>query len=54
MTHKIKKRKEQLYKCTECGLHYKEKEWADKCKAWCSEHSSCSIEIIKHSIKKAI
>lgn len=40
-----------LYRCPECGFQYKEKEWAEKCEAWCKEHKSCNLEIIKHAVK---
>lgn len=36
------------YRCPECGFVYAEKEWADKCEAWCREHKSCNLEIIQH------
>lgn len=42
--------KQGLYKCPECGLEYKEKEWAEKCEAWCKKHKSCNLEITKHAI----
>lgn len=35
--------------CSECGLHYIEKTWVDKCEAWCKEHDSCNLEITKHA-----
>ncbi|MBU1017161.1 DUF2933 domain-containing protein [Patescibacteria group bacterium] len=41
----------ELYKCPECGLEYKEKEWAEKCEAWCRKNKSCNLEITKHAIK---
>lgn len=41
----------ELYKCPECGLKYKEKEWAVKCENWCSKNKSCNLEITKHAIK---
>lgn len=41
-----------LYKCEECGLEYKEKEWEEKCEEWCRQHKSCNLEIIKHAVKK--
>lgn len=40
-----------LYECPECHLKYKEKEWAEKCEAWCREHKSCNLEIIAHAEK---
>ncbi len=40
--------KMKAYICSECGYEYKEKEWAEKCQKWCSEHKSCNLEIIKH------
>lgn len=41
-----------FYKCPECGLPYEEKEWAEKCEAWCKKHKSCNLEITKYAIKK--
>jgi len=32
-------------------LEYQEKEWAEKCEAWCKEHKSCNLKITKHAIK---
>ena len=40
-----------LYECPECHLKYKEKEWAEKCEAWCREHQSCNLEITAHAEK---
>lgn len=40
------------FKCPECGLTYKEKNWRDKCTQWCAEHKSCNLEIIKHATDK--
>jgi len=48
MVKKDKKR----HKCEECGLEYEAREWAEKCQAWCIEHKSCNLEIIKHAINK--
>ena len=39
----------ELYQCEECGLHYEDREWAEKCEAWCREHKSCNIEITAHA-----
>lgn len=38
-----------LYQCEECGFRYKDKEWAEKCEAWCREHHSCNLEITAHA-----
>jgi len=37
-----------LYQCEICGYQYEDKEWAEKCEAWCKEHHSCNLEIIAH------
>ena len=42
----------KLFACPECGLFYLEEALAKKCEAWCSEHRSCNLEIIKHAVKK--
>lgn len=39
----------ELYQCPECGFHYKDREWAEKCEAWCREHKSCNIGITAHA-----
>ncbi|MDP2729757.1 MAG: hypothetical protein Q8O55_04685 [Dehalococcoidales bacterium] len=40
-----------LYLCEACGAAYPEKEWAEKCQAWCEAHGgTCNIEIIAHSV----
>lgn len=41
MTETIQKENKELYQCEECGFQYAEKEWAEKCEAWCKEHKSC-------------
>ncbi len=38
----------EYYQCGECGFQYVEKEWAEKCEAWCREHQSCNLEITSH------
>ena len=42
---------QQLYECSECHLKYKDKEWAEKCRAWCRKHQSCNLEITAHAEK---
>ena len=41
---------DKVFVCAECGLSYKNSEWAKKCAIWCKEHHSCNLEIIEHSI----
>lgn len=42
---------EQVYVCTECGLHYSDEQVARQCAAWCSEQQSCNIAITKLAIE---
>lgn len=51
MNTKSKSKKVRLYECPECRLRYKEKEWMDKCEAWCKERHSCNLEITAHAIE---
>ncbi len=44
---KIQKNGRILYQCKECGFHYANPEWAEKCEAWCKEHHSCNLENYK-------
>jgi len=37
----------KLYQCEACGFHYKEKERAEACEAWCTANSSCNLDIVK-------
>lgn len=39
----------KLYQCEECGFHYINKEWAEKCETWCKENQSCNLEITSHA-----
>lgn len=43
---------EKVFACPECGMSYKDAEWAKKCAAWCKEHKSCNLEIIKHAVEQ--
>ena len=51
MAQEVTKKDKKYYKCEECGLLYLDKETAEQCQAWCSEHKSCNLEIIKHAVK---
>ena len=42
----------KYFQCEECGFKYQEKEWAEKCEAWCQEYHACNLEIIKHAIQQ--
>jgi len=44
--------KSKLYKCSICGLEYRNKKFAKKCEEWCKKHNSCNLEITKHAIKE--
>jgi hypothetical protein len=48
MTKIIQQNERKLHQCEECGFRYEDKEWAEKCEAWCKEHQSCNIEITAH------
>lgn len=43
----------ESYRCPKCGLEYAEKEWAEKCGAWCEEHKTCNLEIIEHAVERS-
>lgn len=40
---------QKLYQCAVCKLHYKEKELADECYAWCSKNPSCNLAVAQQS-----
>jgi hypothetical protein len=44
-------REENHFQCEECNLKYSEKEWAEKCEAWCREHQSCNLEITSNAVE---
>jgi len=46
----LKQNNKELYQCEICGYLYEEKEWAEKCEAWCKENNSCNLEITAHGI----
>lgn len=44
-------KKEILYQCSECGLHYRDKELAKQCEAFCKKHKACSMEIAPQAVE---
>ena len=50
MVKEITKEDKTYYQCEECGLFYTDKETAEKCEAWCKEHKSCNLDIIKSAV----
>ena len=52
MAREETKEDKTYYRCEECGLLYYDKETAEKCQAWCFEHTSCNLEITKHAVKE--
>ncbi len=40
-----------FYVCGKCKLKYAEEATAEECEAWCSEHHSCNLEIIRKAVK---
>ncbi len=48
----IKNQHQELYQCEDCDLKYESKEIAEKCEAWCREHKSCNLDIIKYAVKE--
>lgn len=44
---------EKSYRCPECGLAYRDSELAARCEAWCREHHSCNIEIIRQAVPES-
>jgi len=45
MVKTIQQQDKIFHQCEECSFHYEDREWAEKCEAWCREHKSCNIEI---------
>ncbi|MDP3725591.1 MAG: hypothetical protein Q8R36_00160 [bacterium] len=48
----IQQQNKELYQCEECDFQYTDKEWAEKCEAWCKKHKSCNLEIIAHATQE--
>ncbi len=43
---------QKSFRCEICGLHYIDRNSAQKCYAWCSTHKSCNLEITRYSIER--
>lgn len=50
MVKEIQSDDQHRFQCEECGYHYAERVWAEKCEAWCSAKASCNLEIIQHGL----
>lgn len=48
----VQQNNQKLYQCEECGLKYESEKIAEKCRAWCGEHKSCNLDIIKHAVQE--
>ncbi|MDP3881294.1 MAG: hypothetical protein Q8Q31_00250 [Nanoarchaeota archaeon] len=33
----------KAYRCEQCCLSYKDKEWTQRCEDWCKENTSCKL-----------
>ena len=51
MAKLVKQDDKELYQCEECGFHYENEVWAEKCEAWCKEHKSCNIKITAQALE---
>ena len=51
MVEILELRDKEIYRCEECGFSYENREWSEKCEAWCKEHKSCNLEITSHAIE---
>ena len=51
MVAEISDKGKKLFKCSECGFIYANKEIANKCEDFCTKHGACSLEITKQAIK---
>ncbi|MFB6115386.1 MAG: hypothetical protein ABEK04_03760 [Candidatus Nanohalobium sp.] len=52
MVKKEKFEGEEAFKCEECGMHYQEKDLAEKCERYCREKGMCNSEITEKSLER--
>lgn len=50
MVKEVVRESKTYYACEECGLLYRDEAMAEKCQAWCAEHKSCNLDIIKYAV----
>ncbi|MEK7561626.1 MAG: hypothetical protein AAB541_02080 [Patescibacteria group bacterium] len=43
--------KKRQFRCSECGLHYRQQQIAKQCEEYCKTHNACSIEIMRYAIE---
>jgi len=48
----MKKIRETVYECEECGMRYADATTARACEDWCAKHHSCNITIIKNALRE--
>lgn len=51
MVHTLERHTKTFYVCEECGLIYKEREWAEKCEEFCAKYQMCSLEITRYAVQ---
>ena len=51
MVKEIIRNNKKYFQCEACEFYYEEKEWAEKCEAFCKKYNACSMDITKHSVK---
>jgi len=52
MVKDIRQKDATLFQCEACGLKYASREVGEKCEAWCTEHKSCNLDIIKDAVEE--
>ncbi len=45
------KQEKKLFVCAECGMKYRNEEFAKKCENYCRENQACNLDIVKHSVE---
>lgn len=41
----------EVYQCSICHLHFREKSLQQECEAWCRTHNSCRLQIASQSLE---